>query len=233
MASSVTITLDTSAPGGVSITLAGGASVVTSRDITAAIACTDADLTGYQMKIYGDVDDAFDTANYRASEANAPWISFATSKNIRLSSGDGAKTVRQKDRDDVGNTATEQTDGTTLDTTIPVITVNSGPTPARISKQSSKRTSSFAWQSDIALSAYQVRLVANADDARGAGTLIGTTGGSTNVSGGATGATTPVTTQIDGADLETAGVNGAAAYNGAAGIVKVFGQSAANGQWSA
>lgn len=232
MASTVTITLDTSAPGGVSITLAGGAATVTTRDIVAAIACTDPDLTGYQMKIYGDVDDAFDTANYRSAEANAPWVSFATTKNVRLSSGDGAKTVRVKVRDDVWNTSGEQTDGVTLDTSIPVMSVTSGPTPARISKQTGKRTSSFNWQSDVALSAYEVRLVANALDARGSGTLIGTSGGSSNVSGGAVAATTPVTTQIDGADLETAGVNGAAAYNGASGIVKVFGQAASNGQWS-
>jgi hypothetical protein len=178
------------------------------------------------------VDDAFDTANYRASEANAPWISYAATKNVRLASGDGAKTVRVKIRDDVWNTSSEATDGVTLDTSIPVISVTAGPTPSRISKQTGKRTASFTWQSDIALSAYEVRLVADVNDVRTAGTLIGTTGGSQNVSGGATGAATPLVTQIDGADLETAGVNGAAAYNGAPGIVKVFGQSAANGQWS-
>lgn len=233
MASSVTITLDTSAPAGVTISLEGGASVVSVRDITAAIASSDADLTGYQMKIYGDVDDAFDTANYRAVEANAPWISYSATKAIRLATGDGAKTVRVKVRDDVWNTSAEATDGITLDTTIAVISVTAGPTPARISKQTGKRTSSFTWQSDLALSAYEVRLVPATNSARGAGTLIASTNGSTNVSGGATGATTPVTTQIDGADLETAGVNGAAAYNGAAGIVKVFGQTASNGQWSA
>lgn len=232
MASTVTITLDTSSPAGVSITLAGGAATVTTRDIVAAIACSDADLTGYQMKIYGDVDDAFDTANYRAAEGNAPWISFATSKNIRLSSGDGAKTVRVKVRDDVWNSSAEQTDATTLDTAIPVLNVTAGPTPSRISKVTGKRTSSFTWQSDVALSAYEVRLVGNVNDPRGSGTLIGTAGGSVNVSGGAVAATTGVTTQIDGADLETAGVNGAAAYNGASGIVKVFGQAASNGQWS-
>lgn len=233
MAASVTITLDTAAPGGVTITLAGGAATVSTADITAAIASSDADLTGYQMKIYGDVDDAFATSEYRALEANAPWISYAASKGIRLSATDGVKTVRVKLRDDVWNVSSEATDSVTLDTTIPVISVTSGPTPARISKQTSKRTSSFTWQSDIALQAWEVRLVANASDARGSGTLIGTTGGSTNVSGGALAATTGKTTQIDGADLETAGVNGNAAYNGQAGIVKVFGQSAANGSWSA
>jgi hypothetical protein len=232
MASSVTITLDTAAPAGVTIVLAGNAATVTARDVSAAIGSTDADLTGYQMKIYGDVDDAFATTEYRALEANAPWISFAATKSIRLSTTDGVKVVRVKIRDDVQNVSSEANDSITLDTTVPVISVTSGPTPARISKQTGKRTSSFTFQSDVALSAWKVKLVSNANDPDTAGTQIATTNGSTNVTGGALASATGTTVQIDGADLELAGVNGNAAYNGAAGIVKVFGQAASNGAWS-
>jgi hypothetical protein len=232
MASSVTITLDTSAPAGVTIVLAGNAATVTARDVSAAIGSTDADLTGYQMKIYGDVDDAFATTEYRALEANAPWISFAATKSIRLSTTDGVKVVRVKIRDDVQNVSSEATDSITLDTTVPVISITSGPTPARISKQTGKRTSSFTFQSSVALSAWKVKLVADANDSDTAGTQIATTNGSTNVTGGALAAATGTTVQIDGADLELAGVNGNAAYNGAAGIVKVFGQASSNGAWS-
>ena len=232
MAAHVTITLDTQAPAGVTINLAAGATTTSLRDITSAIATSDADTTGYQMKIYGDVDDAFATTEYRATEVNAPWISYATSKAIRLSATDGAKTVRIKIRDDVWNTSAEATDGITLDSTVPVINITAGPTPARISKQASKNVASITWQSNVALMAYQVRLVANSTDPVGSGTLIASAGGSTNVSGGATAATTPVITTINGADLETAGVNGNAAYNGSAGIVKVFGQASSNSVWS-
>jgi hypothetical protein len=233
MAAHVTITLDTAAPAGPSIALAGGASVVSSADITAAIGTTDGDTTGYQMKIYGDVDDTFAQSEYRALEANAPWIAFNTSKNIRLASGNGSKTVRVKIRDDVWNVSAEANDGVTLDTTIPVISVLSGPTPARISKQTGKRTSVFTWEPDVDLQAYEVRLVANSGDPRGSGTLIDDAGGSINVAGTTVDGGEDVQTTIDGADLETAGVNGAAAFNGAAGIVKVFGQATSNGQWSA
>jgi len=196
MSSTVTITLDTAAPGGVAIVLAAGVPIVSIFDVVAAISTTDTDSTGYQMKLYGDVDDAHAPAEYRTLEADAPWISFAASKNIRLTAGDGVKTVRVKLRDDVFNPSGEAT------------------------------------SSDKALMAYEVRLVPAADSLRGAGTLIAATNGSQNVSGGATNAATPVTTQVDGADLETAGVNGNAAYNGAVGIVKAFGQEAANGVWS-
>lgn len=232
MSSTVSITLDTAAPGGVAIVLAAGVPIVSVFDVVAAISTTDTDSTGYQMKLYGDVDDAHAPAEYRTLEADAPWISLAASKNIRLTAGDGVKTVRVKVRDDVFNPSGEATDTITVDTSVPVITVSSGPNPGRISKQTGKRTSSFSWSSDKALMAYEVRLVPAADSLRGAGTLIAATNGSQNVSGGATGAATPVTTQIDGSDLETAGVNGNAAYNGAVGIVKAFGQEAANGVWS-
>jgi hypothetical protein len=232
MASTVQITLDTSAPGGASVSLAGGAAVTSVQDIVAAIATSDADTTGYQVKIYGDVDDSAAPAEYRAVEGDAPWVSFETAKNIRISAGNGLKTVRVKIRDDVWNTTSELTDTITLDTSVPVITVTSGPTPARISKQSGKRTSSFTWQPDVEISEYKVKLVNDIGDPHTAGAQIGTTGGSTNVAGVTVEAEEGVTTQIDGADLETAGVNGSAAYNGQAGIVKVFGRAASNGVWS-
>jgi hypothetical protein len=57
-----------------------------------------------------------------------------------------------------------------------------------------------------------------------AGTQIPTTGGSTNVSGGAVNAATTVTTNIDGADLQTAGAEGD-------NVVKIFVQDDA-GNWS-
>ena len=83
-ASYVTVTLDTTAPAGVTVVINSNALYATSRDVTLTIGTSDGVTTGYTMKIYGDVDDAFDTANYRALEANAPWVTYATSKNVRL-----------------------------------------------------------------------------------------------------------------------------------------------------
>lgn len=225
MASNFVLTLDTTAPGGVSITLAGGAGFTGTRDITAAIATSDTPTTGYTMKIYGDVDDSFAPTEYRAVEANAPWIAYSTSKSVRLATGDGAKTVRLKVRDEVWNESAEQTDGITLDTTIPVITIT-GPDVPKVSKISGKRVASFSFQSDTDLQAYKVKVVPATNSLEGAGTTILTTNGSTNMTGGATGATTPVNSTIDGRDLEVASSGDGDK------IIKVFGQETGSGSWS-
>lgn len=227
MASSVTITLDTTVPGGVTVTAEGGAAQTTDLDIDLAIACSDGDTTGYSMKIYGNVDDAFDTANYRAAEANAPWISFSTTKSVRVSTGDGTKTIRVKVRDTVGNASTEATDTITLNTAVPVVTVTAGPTAAKISKVATFDSSQFTWQSDLGFDEYKVKVVASSSDAHTSGVQVPTTAGSGNVAGTATGypAATGIVTTIKGADLETA-----SAGDGAK-IVKVFVKDA-TGAWS-
>ena len=65
------------------------------------------------MKIWG-IDDV-------AEEASASWETFATSKSVNLTSGDGLKTVHIKVRDDVGNESAEVTDDITLNTTVPAV----------------------------------------------------------------------------------------------------------------
>lgn len=226
MASFVTVTLDTTAPGGVSIVIDGGAVYATTRDVTATIATTDGTTTGYQMKVWGDVDPANDS-DVQTTEGASNWITYATSKAVRLSTGDGSKTLHLKIRDDVNNASAEVTDSITLDTTLPIVTVQSGPTPSKISKQTGKRTTTIVWQSDSQYDAYKVKVVPATNSIHSAGTQIPTTGGSTNVSGSTADqpATTNVTTTIDGADLETAGAEGA-------NVVKVFVQDDA-GNWSA
>jgi hypothetical protein len=225
MASYVTITLDTTAPGGVVIDLASGADFTAVRDIVAALTTTDGTTTGYTMKLWGDVDTAYDS-DVQATEGASNWITYAATKAIRLSTGDGSKTIHLKIRDDVNNASTEATDSITLDTTIPVATIQSGPTPAKISKQTGKRTSTVVWQSDSQYDAYKIKVVPATNSIHTAGTQIPTTGGSTNVSGSTANqpALTNVTSTIDGADLETAGAEGA-------NIVKVFVQDDA-GNWS-
>ena len=227
-AAHVTVTLDTTGPAGVTVNINGGAAYATSRDVTLAIGTSDGDTTGYTMKIYGDVDDAFDTANYRATEGNAPWISYATSKSVRLANGDGSKTVRIKVRDDVWNVSSEATDAITLDTSLPVVTVQGGsPDVSKISKIATKDTVQITWQADQQYDAYKVKVVPATGSLESAGTQIPTTAGSTNVGGSAGDypATTNVTTTIKGTDLETA-----SAGDGAK-IIKIFVQDDA-GNWS-
>lgn len=227
MSTNFNLTLDTTAPAGVSIVLAGGAAYTTVRDITAALASTDGDTTGYQMKIWGAVDLAAD-ASIQDTEGASSWISFATSKAIRLSSGDGSKQVFVKVRDDVWNESTAQSDTITLDTSLPTPTIAVGPDVSKVSKVSGKRTCSFSFQSDQALDEYKVKVVPSTASLHTAGTTIGTTNGSTNMSAGpgaGIAASTNVDATIDGRDLEVA-----SAGDGVK-IVKVFVKDAA-GNWS-
>lgn len=232
MANYFNLTLDTTGPSNVTITLAGGAQYATQQLINAAIATSDTPTTGYQMKIYGDLDIAWAKSNgllgagaSASTEADALWITFAASIQLQLSSGDGNKTINCKVRDDVYNPSSQATDSITLDTTRPVVTIT-GPDVSKISKQTGKNISSFSFVADSAYTAYKVKVVASTGASHDTGVQIPTAGGSTNMSGGAGTGVTPVECTITGADLETASSGDGAK------IVKVFVQDAA-GNWSA
>lgn len=227
MATNFTLTLDTTAPAGTSVSADAGAAYTITGTVTLTIATSDTPTTGYTMKIYGDVSDTADTANYRTLEANAPWISYATSKSVVLTTGDGVKTIRMKIRDDVGNTSAEFTDTITLDTSAPTPNITTAPSATKVSKVATFDTVTFGWQSDQAFDQYKIKVVPSTGSINTAGTQIPTTAGSSNVSGSAGGypATTTITTTIKGTDLETA-----SAGDGAK-IIKVFVMDSA-GNWS-
>lgn len=223
MASSTLLTLDTTAPATVTIDVGSG--TVSIRDLTANISTADGVTTGYSMKIYGDVDDAYDTANYRATEANAPWVSYSATKSVRLSATDGVKTVRIKVRDDVGNVSSEATDSVTLNTAIPVVSITAGLSATKISKVTSFDTATLTFQSDVPYDQFKVKVVSAASDADTAGVTIPTTAGSTTSGTGAAANTDKVVT-IKGADLETASAGDGAKR------IKVFVRATSNGLWS-
>jgi hypothetical protein len=226
MAASVTITLDTTAPAAPAMSIDSGAASTTDVDVSVAITTSDgANPAGYQVKIWGDVDEAFN-ASIQQDEVDSAWISMASPHAVKLSTGDGVKTLNAFIRDDVFNTTSSVTDSITLDTAAPVPSANA-PSPTKISKQATKRTSTFTWSADAIFEEYKVKVVANAGDAHTTGTQIPTTNGSSNVSGSAGGypAATNITTTVDGADLE------AASAGDGAKIVKVFVRDAAN-NWS-
>lgn len=226
MASYFTLTLDTTGPASPSILLDGGAEYATAQLVTATIGTADIPTTGYQMKIWGDVDTTHN-ASIQDTEVASAWISYATSQQVKLSSGDGSKTVYLKIRDDVYNESAQASDTIILDMTLPVVTV-SNVSATKISKVSGKDEMTFQFSSDSIFDEYKVKVVATSGAANGTGTQIGTTNGSANVSG-STGnypAATPITVTINGADLEVAsGGDGAK-------IIKVFVKDDA-GNWSA
>lgn len=214
MASYFNLTLDTKAPAGLTVKVNGDAQYTTSTAVTLTIGVTDSATTAYQMKIWG--------INEVADEASAAWETFATSKSVTLTSGDGLKTVYVKVRDDVGNETAAASDTITLDTTIPVVTVT-GPDKSKISKVSGFDKSIFTFMSDVAFVEYKVCVVPTNSSEENAGTVIPTTGGSINTSGseGNYPASEAISVTINGTDLATASSGDGVK------IVKVFVKTAA------
>lgn len=218
MASYFNLTLDTTAPAGVTLTINDGDLYTTSAVVELAIGTSDDNTQGYQMKIWG-IQDA-------AEEAAASWEAFAATKSVTLESGNGMKTVHIKVRDSVGNESVEVTDTITLDTSVPVVTIT-GPDKSTISKIATFDTSIFNFSCDVAFEEYKVCVVPATTSAQDAGTIIPTDGGSVNTSGneGDYEASNNIQVTIKGADLE------AASSGDGVKIVKVFVKNAA-GTWS-
>ena len=225
MASYFNITLDTLAPSGNTFSINNADVYTTTSAVTAYFTTADASTAGYQIKIWGAVDTA-ENANIQTLEANSVWIAYSGSTAVKLSSGDGSKTLYGKIRDDVYNETAELSDSITLDTTAPVVTISTAPDVSRISKVAGKRSVTFTWQSDTQFDEYKIKVVSASNALHNTGTTIGETY-STDMSGEALNypATTGITSVIDGRDLETA-----SAGDGVK-VVKVFVKDDA-GSWS-
>lgn len=159
-------------------------------------------------------------------EASASWETFAKTKSVNLTSGDGLKTVHIKVRDDVGNETEEVSDDITLNTAVPVVTIT-GPDKTKISKVEGFNKSKITFTCDVDFAEYKVCVVPQTSSTQDAGTVIPTTAGSINTSGsdGSYPKTTPIEVTITGTDLETASSGDSVK------IVKVFVKTAA-GIWS-
>lgn len=218
MASYFNLTLDTTAPSGLTLSINDGALYATSTAVKLTVGLSDEVTTGYQMKIWGidGVDE----------EALASWETFAKTKSVNLTSGDGLKTVHIKVRDDVGNETEEVSDDITLNTAVPVVTIT-GPDKTKISKVEGFNKSKITFTCDVDFAEYKVCVVPQTSSTQDAGTVIPTTAGSINTSGsdGSYPKTTPIEVTITGTDLETASSGDSVK------IVKVFVKTAA-GIWS-
>lgn len=218
MASYFNLTLDTTAPSGLTLSINDGALYATSTAVKLTIGLSDEVTTGYQMKIWGidGVDE----------ETSASWETFAKTKSVNLTSGDGLKTVHIKVRDDVGNETEEVSDDITLNTAVPVVTIT-GPDKTKISKVEGFNKSKITFTCDVDFAEYKVCVVPQTSSTQDAGTVIPTTAGSINTSGseGSYPKTTPIEVTITGTDLE------AASSGDSVKIVKVFVKTAA-GIWS-
>lgn len=201
MANFVYITLDTIAPANPTVSIDGGANYATQQLVTLSIGTTDPITTGYQIKVWGDVDDAYDT-NVKTTELLSSWVSFNNSKQVKLSKNDGRKNIYIKIRDDVHNESSIVSDFIDLDMSLPTVTVTS-PDVAKISKNTGKNVSSFSFSSDEEFAEYKVKVVGTTGATHDTGFDIPTTNGSKNVK--AVGSfNTSITVTINGADLELA-----------------------------
>jgi len=225
MANYFLLTLDTTGPQSPSIILESGAQYASAQLINADISTADGDTIGYQMKIWGDVD-LTENPNIQDTEGNSSWITYSATQQVKLSTGDGSKTVYLKIRDDVLNESAQTSDSITLDTSLPVVTI-SGPDVSKISKIATANISSFSFTVNEIFDEYKVKVVASTGAAHDTGTLIGTANGSTNMSGvaGDYPADTAINCSIYGSDLEVA-----SAGDGEK-IVKVFAKDK-SGTWS-
>lgn len=217
MASFFNILLDTLAPSGLTVLINDGAKYTTGSTVSLKIAVDDADTSGYQMKIWG-------TADVETEEA-ASWQTFAATKSVGLSTGDGLKTIYVKVRDDVGNESSIASDSITLNTSVPTVIID-GPDKSKISKVEGYNTSTFSFISDMIFTEYKVCVVPVNTSLNTVGVIIPDTNGSENTSGtGEFPADTPIDVTIKGADLE------AASSGDGTKIIKVFVKNEA-GTWS-
>jgi hypothetical protein len=219
------ILLDTTAPSNPIINISGGAVFTTNQLVNLNISVDDADKTGYQMLIWGNVDETYDT-NIKLTEVTSSWIPFNANPQVRLATGDGSKSISIRVRDDVHNASGIAVDSISMDTSLPTVTVTTADV-SKISKVTGKNTFSFTFSSNENFVEYKVKLVSATGATENTGTTIPTTNGSTNTS--ATGSFTSgqvITVTVKGLDLETAG-----ATTDGQKIVKVFVKDS-SGQWS-
>lgn len=220
MSSFFNLTLDTLAPQGVTVKINNGAIYTANKAVNLSISCSDADTTGYSMKIYGSIVGA-------ATADDAKWETYSPTKQVSLTDGDGLKTVYVIIRDAVWNESTAASSTITLNTAIPVVTVV-GPDVSIISEITGKNSSKFNFTSDQAFDEYKVGIVHAENSSQADCVIIGETGGSTNTSGknGNYPASENIETTIIGSDFKTAAGGADGTY-----IVKVFVKNQA-GTWS-
>ena len=225
MANYINLELDTTAPSSPTIIIDGDAQYSTDDLVECTIGVADGVTDGYQMMIWGDVDLG-ENVNIQDTEVSSTWVTYSTSQQVKLLTGDGSKTINLRVRDDVNNESSQASDAIIVDETLPVVTTTA-PDKSKISKQTSKNIASFSFTAGSTFDEYKIKVVGNSGASQDTGTLIPTTAGSSNTSGvaGAYPSATGITVSIYGTDLETADSGDGSK------IVKVFIKDVA-GNWS-
>lgn len=170
MANYVNLTLDTIGPQGVTLTLEEG-TTTTSDAVHTLLRCTDADTTGYQMKIWG--------VKTAPTEEDAKWVSLISRDTYLLEGGAGTKTIYGKIRDDVYNES--ETVSATIKYVTDKPTVNGlyiGPAKVSLIDGKNLATGSFGFSEDIDAAKVMIVQDINAAHDNQTNILIPTTNGS-------------------------------------------------------
>lgn len=226
--SSVFLTLDTSPPANLTVSINGGETLTGDRSVTLTIGSTDFDAghaDAVEMKVWGDLDPII--AEDQILEADSIWQPFATTHNVALENSTGRKRVYVRARDDVGNETEAATDFIDLDLDNATVVITDGVPQAKISRVTGFNLAPFTWESTKSFTDYQVRVVPASTSPVTSGTALGSFHGSENVSGtGSFPATTPIETTVNASDLIVASPGNTAK------IIKVFVKDAVSGDWS-
>jgi hypothetical protein len=94
--------LDTTPPQNPTFIINNGGATTEEQIVTAHLGHSDRTRTGYEIKIWGDVDTAYDAAVAR-TEAQSDWVAFSPTYLFKLSDFNGSKRLYAKIRDDVWN----------------------------------------------------------------------------------------------------------------------------------
>lgn len=161
MANYFNLILDTTGPAGVSVKINGDESKTTTTAVMLDITCTDADTTGYTMKVWGNIVDSM---GYPIdTESSASWQNFSNSLNVVLDpsaeGGSELKTIYVRIRDDVWNESATVSDTITLYKKVP--TVNVVSTVSKISKKSTKSWGIFTLTTDSTCDDIKVMVVSD------------------------------------------------------------------------
>ena len=203
MANYLNITLDTTQPSNPSVKINNNNVFTTDQLVTLTIGTSDASVIGYQMKIWGDVDVSYDL-NVKSTEETSSWITYNTSKQIKLSNIDGSKTIYTRIRDDVWNQSAQVSDSIILNTVVPVVSIG-GQNVTKMSKVLGKDELTFSFTSDVNFVEYKVKVVTVESAAHDTGTLLSVANGSSNMFGsGSFTSGTPINCVVKGSDLEFA-----------------------------
>lgn len=154
------------------------------------------------------------------------YIPYVTSVPIKLSSGDGTKTIHMVINDSTNKDSIAVSKTITFQQTPPVVTTGT-PSTTTITEGGTEVTT-FAFSSNVAFQKYLVGIVPSTASTYSSATTIGTIHGSSNTSGvSSTGfpANTNINVSLDAYDIHVA------ANGGGTTIVKVFVQDMA-GNWS-